>query len=235
MKGKSAWAFGLALALMVAAGAFLVWLKANQKLGQPGVKLDLPERVLDFRSDLLAATPEEKEALPKDTSIARRMYWNVEQGQTNYTQISVVLMGADRTSIHKPEFCLVGQGWHIDQKERVALPMQRPHAYSLPVMKFLASKEMRTGSGDVVRGRAVYLFWFVADQALTADHGQRMWWMAKNLLTTGTLQRWAYISCFSTCLPGQEEVTLARMTKLLIAAVPDFQETTGSVAKIESR
>jgi Protein of unknown function (DUF3485) len=234
MKGKTGWVFGLALVLMVAASGFLVWMKAHQKLGRPGLKLDLPERVLEFRSELLAATPEEKQSLPQDTRIARRLYWNVEQGETNYAQISVVLMGADRTSIHKPEFCLVGQGWRIEQKERISLPIQRPHAYSLPVMKFLAAKNVRLERGDVVRGRAIYLFWFVADQALTADHGQRMWWMAKNLLTTGTLQRWAYVSCFSTCLPGQEEATLARMTRLLVAAVPEFQETTGSPPKAGS-
>lgn len=235
MKGRSGWMFGLALVLMVAAGVFLVWMKAHQKLGRPGVKLDLPERVLEFRSEILAASPEEKQTLPQDTSISRRLYWNVEQGATNYAQITVVLMGADRTSIHKPEFCLVGQGWRIEQKEPISLPIQRPHPYALPVMKFLASKEVRSENGEVVKSRALYLFWFVADQALTADHGQRMWWMAKNLLTTGTLQRWAYVSCFSTCRPGQEEATLARMTRLLVAAVPEFQETAGSPLKAASR
>jgi hypothetical protein len=145
MKGKSGWVFGLALVLMVAAGVFLVWMKAHQKLGRPGVKLDLPERVLEFSSEILAASPEEKEALPPDTSIARRMYWNVEQGTTNYAQITVVLMGTDRTSIHKPEFCLVGQGWRIDQKETISVPIQRPHPYALPVMKFLASLGERRG------------------------------------------------------------------------------------------
>jgi hypothetical protein len=234
MKCQSGWVFGLALVLMAAASGFLIWMKAHQKLGRPGVKLDLPERVLDFRSEKLAATPEEIGALPKDTSISRRLYWNVEQGATNAALITVVLMGTDRTSIHKPEFCLVGQGWRIEQKERISLPIQRPHAYSLPVMKFMATKNVRTQRGDVVQGRALYLFWFVADQALTADHGQRMWWMAKNLLTTGTLQRWAYVSCFSTCLVGEEEATLARMTRLLAAAVPEFQETAGRPLKAGS-
>jgi hypothetical protein len=52
-----------------------------------------------------------------------------------------------------------------------------------------------------------------------------MWWMAKNLLQTGELQRWAYVSCFSVCLPGQEDATFERMKKFLAASVPEFQTT----------
>ena len=47
----------------------------------------------------------------------------------------------------------------------------------------------------------VYVFWFVADNAYTARHGQRMWWMAREMMRTGVLQRWAYVSCFAACPP----------------------------------
>jgi len=37
------------------------------------------------------------------------------------------------------------------------------------------------------------------------------------------LQRWAYISYFSQCEPGQEDAAFARMEKLIAASVPKFQ------------
>ena len=50
-----------------------------------------------------------------------------------------------------------------------------------------------------------------------------MWWLAKEMLRTGNLQRWAYISYFSACAPGQEEATFERMKKMIVASVPQFQ------------
>jgi hypothetical protein len=42
-------------------------------------------------------------------------------------------------------------------------------------------------------------------------------------LLKGILQRWAYISYFAPCLPGQEEATFDRMKKLIAASVPEYQ------------
>ena len=82
--------------------------------------------------------------------------------------------------------------------------------------------------GESVRREAgVFVYWFVADGELTAQHRQRMWWMARDLLTRGVLQRWAYVSCFSACPPGQEEATYARMREWIAAAVPQFQRAAG--------
>ena len=46
---------------------------------------------------------------------------------------NVVLMGHDRTSIHKPEYCLPGQGFTIDHREVVDIPIAQPHPYDLRV------------------------------------------------------------------------------------------------------
>ncbi len=71
--------------------------------------------------------------------------------------------------------------------------------------------------------RGLYVYWFVADGAVTAHRSQRLWWMARELLQTGTLQRWAYVSCFAQCLPGEEDKTFVRMKEFLAEAVPQFQ------------
>jgi hypothetical protein len=53
-------------------------------------------------------------------------------------------------------------------------------------------------------------------------------------LRTGVLQRWAYVTCFSVCQPGQEEATFNRMKEFLAAAVPEFQLTPRADAKAEA-
>jgi hypothetical protein len=46
------------------------------------------------------------------------------------------------------------------------------------------------------------------------------------------LQRWAYISYFSPCLPGQEGPTFERVKKLIAASVPEFQLTPSEGATV---
>jgi hypothetical protein len=222
-----------ALVLMGAAAALLTRLQANQKLGHPGVKtspipdsvrfqVDLPERVLDYTSEAMAVDKQTMDWLPQDTSFGQRRY----QAPDGFAaSLTVVLMGRDRTSLHKTEFCLEGQGWVIDHNasSETNVHMLRPCSYDLPVMKYIASKEF-TSNGQKVMGRIVYVFWFVADDSeYTAKHWQRMWWMARDLFLTGVLQRWAEVSCSAVCKPGDEDATFERMKKFMAAAVPEFQ------------
>ena len=58
--------------------------------------------------------------------------------------------------------------------------------------------------------------------------------MGLDMLRTGVLQRWAYVSCFSICHPGQEEETYKRIKELISAAVPHFQLTTGHATALAS-
>jgi hypothetical protein len=234
--------FVVVACLVAVAAAFLVRLHLMQRLGQPGLKVVavplhdeigkeattnsvfLPELVLDFTSQVAPVTRTELDWLPPDTTYGRRLY-SAKDGFT--MQVSVVLMGADRTSIHKPQYCLYGQGWRIDQQEKAFVPMSQPHAYQLPIMKLTTTlvSSGATAGGDVWRG--IYLYWFVADGQLTADHVERMWWMARDLVTQGILQRWAYVTCFAVCRPGGEEETFARMQRFLASAVPEFQLVAG--------
>ena len=235
------------LLLVGSASTFLTGWKTIQKLGQPGVRVVaepiydekgnrtatnsayLPERVLDYSSEPVGITRLELDWLPKDTTYGRRHYKAPDGFEM---LISIVLMGTDRTSIHKPQYCLPGQGWNINSSESgiTAVRIEQPHAYDLPVMKLMttAYRDKPDGQKAVVRG--IYVYWFVADGELTADHLQRMWWMARDLVCTRTLQRWAYVGCFAACLPGHEEPTFERMKQFMAAAVPEFQLAAGPAA-----
>jgi hypothetical protein len=82
---------------------------------------------------------------------------------------------------------------------------------------------MQNNDGQKQEVRGLYVFWFVARNEQTTSHWQRIWWLTRDLLTTGTLQRWAYVSYFTTCLPGQEDAAFGQMEKLIAASVPEFQ------------
>lgn len=233
----------IALLMMGGTARFLAYIKGNQKLGNPGVVVGntplfdtetnrvaettviLPDNVPGYLSKAMPVTAIELSMLPKDTVFGKRRYWTTNGANAD---VNVVLMGQDRSSIHKPQFCLTGQGWAIDKTEVVNLKMERPHAYELPVMKLTASIRVKDDAGNPLVIRGLYVYWFVADNKLTENHDARMWSMAKNLLKTGTLERWAYISYFSRCLPGQEDETFGQLREFIVKSAPDFQIPAGT-------
>jgi hypothetical protein len=221
----------VALALMAGTAGVLAGLKTHQKLGPPGIKaapipgsvmmkIDLPEEVPGFISTNVPESEVELGYFPKDTSYARRLY----QASDGFgASATIVMMGADRTSIHRPDYCLPGQGWAIGSKTAVNIPISGSQPYELPVMKWVIHNSHTMPDGRQQEVSGIYVFWFVADREQTVDNFQRMWWLARDLLRTGVLQRWAYVSYFSFCAPGQEDATFARMNKLIAASVPEYQ------------
>jgi hypothetical protein len=209
----------------------LTWLRANQKLGRPGIKaeaipgqvmmkINLPERVLDFTSTNIPEPEVVLGYLPPDTSYEERLYTAPDGFQVQNT---VVLMGADRTSIHKPDYCLPGQGWHIDSKSVVNVPINGAQPYQLPVAKWFISASFQMPDGHAEKRSGIYAFWFVADNEQTPDFYGYLRRLTRDFLFTGVLQRWSYVSYFTTCEPGQEDAAFARLEKLIAASVPEFQ------------
>jgi len=224
----------IATATAMIAGTAVLLAAVPQKLGRPGVKavevpgsqrmrIDLPEHVLDFSSTIQEPDEESLGMLPADTSFGGRVYF--KPNSIPYVS-SVVLMGTDRTSIHKAEYCLQGQGLHIDQFGHDTVRMTQPREYDLPIIKILATQ---TGQidGKTVTKKCVYVYWYVTDGAVSNDRSGmgRMWGMTKNLLLTGVLQRWAYVRFYAFCDPGQEETTYQNIKKMITVAVPQFQTT----------
>lgn len=242
--------FGTALLFMVALSGLLTRIQGFQRVGVPGVKVverpvyredgeivgtnavALPESVLDFTSKDIPVAKVVNDWLPKDTVYGQRVY---EAPDGYWLQSTVVLMGTDRTSIHKPEYCLTGQGFQVASIERDAVEISQPHRYELPVVKMILTREATSPDGQRFKQSALFVYWFVADDQLTADHNERMLWMARDQVTRGLLQRWAYVSCFTICNPGQERVVYSRMRDWISASVPQFQIATrpsGALARV---
>jgi Protein of unknown function (DUF3485) len=221
----------LSLVLMAGTAGALNWLKTHKRLGQPGIKstpvpesvvmnIALPEYVLDFSSTNLAPEKIVLDYLPKDTSFARRRYVSRDGPPI---EANIILMGTDRTSIHKAEYCLTGAGLKMDQKATTNITISGPQPYQLSVAKWLVSGTYQTASGEKARSSGVYVFWFVADGKSTPSYFKYKLWLMWDLLHTAVLERWAYVSYFIPCEPGQEEATFERVKRLIAASVPEFQ------------
>lgn len=230
--------------LLALSAALLLRVRSNYVLGKPGLKLVdvpiyneltnvvtetsafLPEQIGEYRSTRVEpVSTHEQSVLPPDTVYGRRIYTADDGFQA---LISIVVMGTDRTSIHKPQYCLTGQGQQIVGSELITVPIGGPEPYDLQVMKLTTKAQRRAVDGTMVDVGGVFMYWFVADGHLTAKHGERMWLMGKELVTSGLLQRWAYVAYFSTCAPGQEEALTERLKSFIGQSVPEFQLTTGS-------
>lgn len=226
------WTFlAAALVLMAGTAAALAWLRTNQKLGAPGIKataipgevqmnIDLPVNVSDFTSTNVPEPQEVIDYLPSDTSYAGRLYFDPDGLRI---QSTAILMGADRTSIHRPEYCLPAQGWSIDKKEIVNIPIDDNPPYQLRVAKWSMSTSIERPDGSKEPACALYVFWYVAKNVETSDHDKMIEQLTLNLFRTGDLQRWAYISYYAVCGPGQQDAAFGEIKRLIRAQVPKFQ------------
>ncbi len=250
MNGRSLPLLIVSVALLIGTALFLQYRKTHQRLGQPAVKVAsvpiydpegkvagtnsvaLPEMVSGFKSETEPVARIVLEWLPADTTYGQRRYKAADGWELAFTAI---LMGADRTSIHKPRYCLNGSGWNILNEEPDTVTISQPHPYQLPIMRMNLVRNVQLASGQTVQVKGYYIYWFVADGQLTAEHSQRMWWLARDLIRTGVLQRWAYLSCLAVIPPGQEEKTYQRMKEFIAEAVPQFQLTHGPETRLALR
>jgi hypothetical protein len=234
--------FVVAAVMIAGTGGLLAFMQKNQRLSKPGVKvvpvpiygihgqlvgsnsIYMPEKVPGFTSQTRPIDDKILEWLPRDTTYGQRIY----QGADGFeAALSVVLMGLDRTSIHRPQFCLPAQGWVIDNGEQRAVPMKEPYPYSLPVMLLKSHTERALPDGRKIKGNSVFVYWFVSEDQVMAVHEDYMWSITKHLLLKGELQRWAYVSCFVVCSEGGEEQAFQRIQELIASVIPQFQTAAG--------
>src|SRR5215471_802787 len=219
------------LVLMAGTAGALLYLKSNKHLGAPGVKstpipgsimmtIELPEHVLDYTSSNCPEDDVTKSYLPNDTSFASRLY---EAPDGFAAKATIILMGTDRTSIHKADYCLAGSGYTIDGKATAQIAIGGPQAYPLDVAKWTVSRVVEKSGGERVLDHGLYVFWFVADTSSTPSYFQYKCTLMWDVLRTGVLGRWAYVSYYAVCQPGEEDAAFERMSKLIAASVPEFQ------------
>lgn len=163
-------------------------------------------------------TAVEREILPPDTGYSRKDYVAVADPRQRVF-LSVVLSGRDRTSIHRPELCLVAQGWTIAGSATRQLALgPGPGAPGVPATLLQVRREVQTPKGRAVVPQLV-AYWFVGGDRVVAGHGQRLAWDAWNRVAAGRADRWAYVLMQTDAADG-EAAALARLEAVLRETLP---------------
>ena len=218
------WRAGVVLLLAAVVG-FAYWFSPPLNIQpQAGVIMDLPDFVGQYFGKKGAISQVELDILPKDTEFARRYY---KDNQGNEINCSIVLSGAEQRSIHRPEACLVGQGWTIIGQQN--LPIALLSGHNLVARKLTLERQAVGPNGEPVTVRAFYAYWFVGQNVTTPSHFIRILLSNWDRVVHNRAHRWAYVSVFSLITDNlrpdglnadQTQALLVDFTKQI---VPTFQ------------
>jgi len=165
----------------------------------------------------------EREILPPDTGFSRKVYVPLTD-PSKAVLLSLVLSGRDRTSIHRPELCLVGQGFTVLSARTHVFAYPGLAGDGFPATVLEVEREVPTTTGYVTVPQLV-AYWFVGRDQVVAGSWQRVLQDAWNRLRLRT-DRWAYVLVQTDARDG-EEAALARMQEVLDQTLPAFQLVTG--------
>ena len=171
-------------ALIVAAGTR--WIDARPPVAEAGVRLaagqvdpvELPTFLgnawIGRRAEVTAF---EREILPPDTGYSRKLYVSLDDpGRRVF--LSIVLSGRDRSSIHRPELCLVGQGWTIEGAATHRFRDSGRAGADFPATVLRVRRETPGPAGRPAAPPEIVAYWFVGHDRVVAAYGQRMWYDA---------------------------------------------------------
>ena len=228
--GRKTWRLVAAVVALVAGEMVLLhWLAGLPPRGKTGVALasdglnpvELPAFLgTEWIGQRAAVSATEREVLPPDTGFSRRNYAFLGDRRRDVF-LSIVLSGRDRSSIHRPEICLVGQGWTIldTVPHGFRYPGRTDAAFGATLLR--VRREIQTPRGKVTTPQLV-AYWFVGGDTVVATHWQRMLRDAWNRVAHARADRWAYVLLQTDAADG-EAAALARMQTVLDATLPVFQ------------
>jgi len=219
MERKSYKPLAISLGLMVLASIVIATTVGVRSSGETGIVLDadgnplLPLRIGAWEGELQEITEGERNALPDDTRFARMIYRDPSGASVI---CSLVLSGADRGSIHRPEVCLPAQGWEIHNSDVVSIPLDVPAGHSLRARRLLISKKVKTQDGQDAEIFRYNLYWFVGRDMTTSEHGHRIVRATLDRVLHNINHRWAYVTVAPLWIPpGKEKEVQALLSQFI--------------------
>lgn len=226
----------LILTLCILAAGLACLLSPEIKSGtDSGVIMSWPVTLAGFVSETGEPDPVELKLLPDDTEFAKRTYFSPTDYAERRDQVScsIVLSGDQRRSIHRPEVCLVGQGWTVISS--VIRPVELSDGRSLKVTDLFLEKPITVQNGERKPIRAHYVYWFVGTDVTTPSHTERIWLTMRDNLFRGINHRWAYASVMAVVTEGfapeqtgqrvrTDEETIELVNRIIRGSVPQLQK-----------
>jgi len=138
-----------------------------------------------------ALTQAEKDALPLDTEMVKKRYIrDGEEGDELF--VNIVLSGKSRSSIHRPQRCLIAQGSTIDETETLDIPVEDDGVLEVKLIKNTFHKKI--SRNKEIAFKRYFVYWFIGRGRETESHLERMAMMAMDRVFYNVAHRWAYIS-----------------------------------------
>ena len=214
-----------ALILLLLVGLTLLACRLFRQIetrSEPGVIMNLPDNLgkyLGFDSDI---TESERVILPRDTEFAKKQYDGF--GSAEITA-EIVLTGAQRQSIHRPQVCLTGQGWAIQKEETIPITLTDGQ-----VQKVRKLTLARMENGVQIVG--YFIYWFVGKDKTTDDHFERIFLTSWDRIVHRVNHRWAYV-IVSTIFPVKKNITDQERQNVLSDLVSFTRELIPQIQKPE--
>jgi len=197
---------------------------AGVRLAEDGLSpVELPAFVgTEWVGRRVDVTALEREVLPADTGYSRRNY--VAIGDLNrQVFVSVVLSGRDRTSIHRPELCLVGQGWSIDGRFQHDFQVG---GMAVPATVLRVEHDSIDAQGGRRRVHSLFAYWFAGGESVVPTHWQMQLQDVLDRVRHFRADRWAYVvvqSGVSEAGEAGEAAALARMQEITAGVWPAIE------------
>ncbi|OVE74980.1 hypothetical protein BVX97_05945 [bacterium E08(2017)] len=154
-------------------------------------------------------SPLEKQALPSDTIIERKQYTSADGIPLATT---LVIAGRERTSIHRPQMCLIGQGFHITRQSTMQVDIDgREIPLTVTILDIATNDKRHTG---------YFAYWFISAKHETHLHWTRMLLTAKDNIFRGIMPCWAYVSVMSIRQKDGPELTKDRIAEIISTLYP---------------
>lgn len=164
---------------------------------ESGVVMELPVTVGRFTGKVQEISEGERFVLPKDTEIVKKAYTDPSGDMLN---AQIVLSGAEKRSIHRPELCLPAQGWTINRQE--VLPVTLADGRRITVMKNTVSRPVEVRPGVTRPLTSLYCYWFVGKDVSTPSHFMRVFLTSWDRIFHHRNHRWAYVAVSAPVLEG---------------------------------
>lgn len=202
---------------------------------ESGVVMQLPTVVGRYLGEVEQPDKVERELLPADTELVKMRYQTLTHAELrDVVNVTLVLAGAERRSIHRPEVCLDGQGWTLLKSQ--VIPVKFPSGQVLEVKDLLIERMWVAADGSRRPLRAHYVYWFVGEDVTTPHNETRVWLSSWDNIMRNVNHRWAYPNVmafvtdnFSPSETGQRsrssEETLELIMDVIQRLTPQFQKS----------
>ncbi|MEP7014876.1 MAG: exosortase C-terminal domain/associated protein EpsI [Verrucomicrobiota bacterium] len=199
----------LSVQIVLLAGFVSVFALPHSSTSTPaGIAIALPSYVGEWSGEDAEITEREREVLAKDTQFARKTYTNIT-GEKIF--VSIIMSGDDMTSsIHRPERCLVAQGWSVQESGKRFVPMADGKTLEMTRLHNVHPVELTDKSRALLHNLDYY--WFVGADEMTSSHLVRTGIDLRDRILHGQAQRWAYVT-IATNMPlrGSTDEQITKM------------------------